>query len=488
MHHKPIQFKDLGLIYPHKICFQDFSGEIHFGERIALIGRNGSGKSTLLKMLAGLCSASAGEIKMPQDVRIGYLPQVIEECPDLSGGQRLNQALTKILSEDPNVLLLDEPTNHLDRRNRRSLMRMLLHYPGTLIIASHDTELINTVADTLWHIDLGKLTIFRGAYCDYQHMLKDKKASIEQELSRITREKKESHLALMREQERNKRSRVQGEKKIAQRKWPTIRSHSKLANAMTTGNQRLSQINHKKQQALEELSSLNLPETIKPKFKLNGLDHHKPLIRIQDASIAYEAFDVILEEIHFHLNGCERVALYGDNASGKSTFVKAILGDSHIKRTGEWTLPERNTIGYLDQHYQHLDCDETVLDLMKSQMPHASHAELRVHLNDFLFRKNEEVELQVKDLSGGEKARLSLALIAANPPKLLILDEVTNNVDLETRAHIIEVLREFPGAMLVISHDHDFLESIHIETRYHVHQGKIYHFNGEQSEGVYHDD
>lgn len=88
MHHKPIQFKDLGLIHPHKICFQGFSGELHFGERIALIGRNGSGKSTLLKMLAGLCPASAGEIKIPQDVCFGYLPQVIEESLNLSGGQR----------------------------------------------------------------------------------------------------------------------------------------------------------------------------------------------------------------------------------------------------------------------------------------------------------------------------------------------------------------------------------------------------------------
>lgn len=95
---------------------------------------------------------------------------------------------------------------------------------------------------------------------------------------------------------------------------------------MTTGNKRLSQINHKKQQALEELSSLNFPETIKPKFKLNGLNHHKPLIRIQDASIAYEAFDVILEGIHFHLNGCERVALYGDNASGSPPLSKRFWG------------------------------------------------------------------------------------------------------------------------------------------------------------------
>lgn len=487
MYHKPIQFKDLSLVYPHKICFQDFSGEICSGERIALIGRNGSGKSTLLKMLGGLCLASDDKIKILQDVHIGYLPQVIEECPDLSGGQRLNQALTKILSKDPNVLLLDEPTNHLDRRNRRSLVRKLLHYQGTLVIASHDTELINTVADTLWHIDLGQVTVFRGAYCVYQQMLEDKRALIEQELTRIAHQKKASHLALMREQERNKRSRVQGEKKIAHRKWPTIRSPTKLSSAMTTGNKRLSQINHKKQHLLEELSSLNLPETLKPQFKLNGLDYHKPLISIQDASIAYEAFDVILEEIHFHLNGCERVALYGDNASGKSTFVKALLGDSQIKRIGEWTLPQSNTIGYLDQHYQHLDRDETVLDLMKSQMPHASHAELRAHLSDFLFRKNEEVEIKVKYLSGGEKARLSFALIAANPPKLIILDEVTNNIDLETRTHIIEVLRQFPGAILVISHDHDFLESIHIETRYHLHCRRIHYFNEEQSEGAHYD-
>ncbi|HAT1595128.1 TPA: ATP-binding cassette domain-containing protein [Legionella pneumophila] len=486
MNHKPIQFKDLSLNFSHKSCFQNFSGEIHFGDRIALIGRNGSGKSMLLKMLCGLSLAPAGEIKVPCDVRFGHLPQVIEDYPDLSGGQRLNQVLSKILSDKPNVLLLDEPTNHLDSRNRRSLMRMLKYYPGTLIIASHDTEFINTVTDILWHIDLGQVIVFRGAYFDYQQMLEDKKASIKQELSRIAQQKKKSHLALMREQERNKRSRVQGEKKIAQRKWPTIRSHTKLGSAITTGNKRLSDICHKKQQLIEELSSLNLTEVIQPKFKLKGLEHHKPLIRIQDASIAYES-GVILKDIYFHLSGCERVALHGNNASGKSTFVKAILGDSQIKRTGEWAVPNCNTIGYLDQHYQHLNLNETVLDLMSSKMLHATYAEIRAHLNDFLFRKNEEVEIKVKSLSGGEKARLSLALIAAEPPKLLILDEITNNVDLETRTHIIEVLSIFPGAMLVISHDHNFLESIHIETRYQIHQGKLYGFSDAYLEVIHHD-
>ncbi|KTD36716.1 ABC transporter ATP-binding protein Uup [Legionella nautarum] len=474
MNHKPIQLKDLGLSYPQKICFESFSAQIHFGDRIALIGRNGAGKSSLLKMLASLYSASTGDIKLPQDVRLGYLPQVIEEFPNLSGGQRLNQMLTKILSENPNLLLLDEPTNHLDNRNRRALMRLLKHYPGTLIIVSHDTELINAVTDTLWHIELGKIRVFRGAYSDYQRMLFQKKNSIEQELILLSRQKNEAHLALMKEQERNKRSRIQGEKKIAQRKWPTVRSHTKLAKAMTTSDKRLSQLSHKKQQLLDDLSSLNQSEVLKPKFKIKGLEHHKPLIRIENASIAYGQGPLILEDIHFSLDAQERVALIGDNASGKSTFVKALLKAIQINRTGDWLVPPCHNIGNLDQHYQHLNPEETVFDLMIAKMPQA---EVRRHLNDFLFRKNEEVHLQVKHLSGGEKARLSLALIAANPPKLLILDEVTNNVDLETRAHIIAVLREFPGAMLVISHDKDFLESIHIETKYQIDQGKIHRFD-----------
>ena len=153
--------------------------------------------------------------------------------------------------------------------------------------------------------------------------------------------------------------------------------------------------------------------------------------------------------------------------------MRAILGDSQINKTGHWVVPARINLGYLDQHYQHLSSEETVLDLMMRALPQATHAEIRVHLNDFLFRKNEEVANKVKNLSGGEKARLSLALIAANPPKLLILDEPTNNVDVETQTHLIEVLSEFPGAMLVISHDKYFLEAIHIETKYQIYQGKI---------------
>lgn len=477
MPHKPIQFEELSLIYPHKTCFEGFSGQIQYGDRIAIIGRNGAGKSTLLKMLYGSLRPTEGEIKFPQEVNPGYLPQIIGDYQGLSGGQRLNHFLTKLLAANPNLLLLDEPTNHLDNRNRRSLIRMLKHYHGTLIIVSHDMEIINGVADTLWHIDAKRITVFSGRYQDYQQMLAKKKEFIEQQLDNLSKQRREVHLALMREQERNKRSRIQGEKHITHRKWPTIRSYTKLASSVRSGDKRLSQIREKKQTLFEQLSQLHQPEVIQPKFKLNSAKYHKAVIAIQDASVSHLNKPAVLSDINLQVNASERVALCGDNGSGKSTLAKAILDKPLLIKKGVWAVPDRDDIGYLDQHYDHLAIGKSVLDAMRDAMPKASDIEIREHLNDFLFRKNQEIQIFIEELSGGEKVRLSLALIAANPPKLLILDELTNNLDLETRAHVIQVLRQFRGAMIVISHDNDFLEAIHIGTKYLVHQGKIRRLN-----------
>lgn len=197
MSHKPVQLKNLELSFPQKVCFQDFSTEILDGSRIAIIGRNGSGKSSLLKILYGECTATEGEIIRPSDVSFAYVPQIIEDFNDLSGGQRLNKALTQAISLQPNVLLLDEPTNHLDKANRKSLMRMLQHYSDTLIIVSHDTELLRNCIDTLWHIDNGEIHIFSGNYDDYMAERRLKRASIETEISRFDRQKKDMHDKLM---------------------------------------------------------------------------------------------------------------------------------------------------------------------------------------------------------------------------------------------------------------------------------------------------
>lgn len=471
--HKPIQFKNLSFSLPHKTCFSDFDGQILYGSRIAIIGSNGCGKSTLLGILQGRIQPTDGDIHLPKDLMVGYLPQVIESFDDLSGGQRLNSALTQALIGEPSLLLLDEPTNHLDNSNRRSLMRMLRTFPGTLIVVTHDVELLQNTIDTIWHIDGGRIHVFSGNYDDYQREISIQRNSIEQELSALNHQKKNMHQSLMKEQGRAKNSRIRGEKHIQQRKWPTVRSATKVSNAVETSGLKQSAIRHQKQGLTDQLSALRLPELIKPKFALNAMVRNQALVSIAHGQVGYTENHVVLSDVNLNVGGSARVAFLGDNGSGKSTLIKAILGDPSLVKYGEWNTPSAHDIGYLDQHYVTLQPNKTVLEVITDALPRATYLEIRKHLNDFLFRKNEEVQAIVSSLSGGEKARLSLSQIAAKAPKLLILDEMTNNLDLETRAHVIDVLQAYPGAMIVISHDVDFLKAININTHYQINYGLI---------------
>ena len=473
MIHKPIQIKNLSLSFPHKTCFDDFNVQILYSSRIAIIGRNGSGKTTLLKILNGMVEPTSGDIGRTKDVVFGFVPQIIEDFDVLSGGQRLNAAMTQALSCDPNVLLLDEPTNHLDLHNRKSLMRMLQSYPGTLIVVSHDTELLRNCIDTLWHIDNGKIYVFSGNYDDYTRELRGRRASIEQELARLDRQKKDMHHALMKEQKRAAKSKARGEKSIHQRKWPTVVSNAKAGRAEETSGRKKSVIDHKKQDLTEAFSNLRLPEVIIPKFSLSSTSvGDRTILSISDGSIGYTGKEPLLQKISLLVRSRDRIAIQGDNASGKSTLIKAILDDASVIKLGNWTAPKIDDIGYLDQHYGTLSAEKTVLETIVELVPTWSHIEVRRHLNDFLFRKNEEVNSLVAQLSGGEKARLSLAQIAAKTPKLLILDEITNNLDLETRGHVIEVLKNYPGSLIVISHDADFLKEIGVDEKWMLENSK----------------
>lgn len=462
MTHKPIQCKGIGFSLPHKICFEPFNETIFYGQRIAIIGQNGCGKSTLLKMILGLIGPTDGAIVLPEDAVIGYVPQLIELFDSLSGGQRFHKKLTQALATFPNILLLDEPTNHLDRRNRHSLVRMLQSFEGTLIMATHDVELLTQVVDTIWHMEQGRLSVFRGSYEDYQQALAIQRRCIEQELSQLSKQKKIAHHALMKEQTRAKNSRLGGEKKINNKKWPTISSAAKMGRANETSHRKLREINHKKQLLQEQFSAIERPEIIKPNFSIQPDESGRVLVSISDGSIGFSK--PIVTSINLSIRSGDRIAIHGDNGSGKSTLVRAILGDKAIHKTGSWQAVAPELIGYLDQHYASLDPNKTVLEIIQDAnhglASQRSHAEIRKHLNDFLFRKNEEIHTRVACLSGGEKARLSLAQIAAKSPKLLILDEITNNLDLETRAHVIQILQEYPGAMIVISHDADFLLAV----------------------------
>ncbi|HJN37502.1 MAG TPA: ATP-binding cassette domain-containing protein [Gammaproteobacteria bacterium] len=470
--HAPIYLKDISLSFPHKNCFENFSNTIHPGVRIAIIGRNGCGKTSLLNILSQQLQPSSGQVSISSNLCIGHVEQTIHDFKDLSGGQRLNKKISEALAKSPHLLLLDEPTNHLDQENRKSLMRMLLGYQGTLILVSHDTELLRNCIDTLWHINQNKIDEFTGSYDNYRQHVAQNKLSLEKERSLLKRKQKQYHNNLMQEQKRAKKSKTYGEKKY---------SHDKLAlrNAQTQGqltcNKNKRFINDCRHALSSKLSELYQPETLVPKFSISSNDMgNSNLISIHEASIGYSKENIILKDISLTVSGKERVAIYGKNASGKSTLLKAIFDRDKFFTTGQWQLPHPHQIGYLDQHYCNLDPRLSIIGHLQQLKPRWDEREIREHLNDFLFRKNEEILPLSEHLSGGEKARLSLCLIAAKTPKLLILDEITNNLDLETKEHIAQILKTYPGSMIIVSHDKDFLYSINISTEYQLKNMSIF--------------
>jgi len=477
MAHSPVFLKDIALSFPHKTCFEGFSAEIHFGNRIGIIGQNGCGKTLLLKCIQGSMTPTSGFIHLPENLQVGYVPQMNENDTSLSGGERFNKALTNALSLDPNFLVLDEPTNHLDQHNRKSLMRMLQTFSGTLIVVSHDTELLRSCIDTLWHLDEGQINLFTGTYDDYVRDLSNKRSSIKQTIVRLKRQKQDIHHALMNEQIRAAKSKAKGTKSIHQRKWPTILSPTKVSRAQETSGRKKSAIEQKKQDLTVQLLNLRLPEIIVPKFSLSSASvGERNILSIQDGSIGYTEFEPLLKKISLSMGSRDRISVQGDNASGKSTLIKAILNDPNLVKTGNWYVPKIEDIGYLDQHYNTLSAKMTVYETISELVPSWTNIEVRRHLSDFLFRKNDEVNNCVVQLSGGEKARLSLAQIAALPPKLLILDEITNNLDLQTKQHVSQVLKVYPGAMIVISHESDFLDDIGIKNSYVIHNHLLLEF------------
>lgn len=468
--HKPIQIQNLSLSFSHKICFEHFNAQVIYGQHIAIIGRNGSGKTSLLNVLQGILECSCGDIKGLDNLKMGFVPQsTYLEKNALSGAQHFNAALTSALSLNPDILLLDEPTNHLDKHNRKTLMRYLKSYTGTFIVISHDTELLRHCVDTFWHIDNHEINVFSGSFDDYLREQNNQRISIERELNHFGKQKKEIHEALMKEQKRASKSHAKGEKSINQKKWPTIVSSTKASRASNSAGRKKAAIEHQKQTLMHKLSELRLPEIILPKFSLEASNlANKVLVSIYNASIGYPNKPLLIENFSLYIEGTSRIAIQGDNASGKSTLIKAILGINNIIKQGEWNLPSIQNMGYLDQHYHTLSCDKTVYETISELTPNWSHIEVRRYLNDFLFRTNDEVNHLVSKLSGGERVRLCLAQIGAKTPKLLILDEITNNLDLETKTHVIQVLKAYPGAMIIISHDTDFLEAIELSEFYEI--------------------
>lgn len=463
--HAQINICNLSIHFGSKILFDNFNSTIYSGQKIAIIGDNGCGKSTLLKQFAKINEQNQTEIIHANDLQIAYIPQIIDEYSLLSGGQRFNKLLSVALAGLPNLLLLDEPTNHLDLKNRKSLLNMLRNNPATQIVVSHDLELLRTV-DIIWHIHDGMVSVFCGCYDDYMQELVSAKDKLIMQLNELKKSKIAQHKKLMKEQERAKTSRLQGEKSIKQRKWPTVTSATKAMRANNTASANLAKLNSDRDSLNAELNQLWMPKEIKYSFVLPA-PCKSFTFTINDGECGYLDSEFQLSNINISLTDRDRIAIIGDNGSGKSTLVKAILNYNEIWRNGEWNIPSQDKIAYFDQHYSFLPTKLTVFNYIQS-LSNFTDQEIRVFLNEFLFCKNEDVHNKIINLSGGEKARLSLAAITLKTPALLILDEITNNIDLTTRTHIINVLNQYNGVIVVISHDEQFLKCIGINERFKI--------------------
>jgi ATPase subunit of ABC transporter with duplicated ATPase domains len=330
-------------------------------------------------------------------------------------------------------------------------------------MATHDRELLLGLPEIIWIIHAGRITVFRGSLADYEREAALRRQSILTQGHLLKREKAALHQSLMHEQERASKSRAAGERNSARKKWTKCAGNLKKMRAEKSRGGALQALSRKREDLSAQLAGLRPPEIIRPRFQLDSkAAGDKVIVSVRDGSVGYPG-RTVLRAVNLDVGSRQRLALTGPNGSGKTTLFRAILGEPGVIRGGRWRTPPPSDLGYLDQHYGNLELHRSALEIISEANPNWTGIEIRKHLSDFLFRKTKEVETAVAYLSGGERARLSLARIAARPPKLLLLDEITNNIDQETRRQVGAILSRYPAAMICISHDDDFLTEIEAE-------------------------
>lgn len=472
-HYKLISFNNISITYATKDLIHVFSNNIHENDRIAIIGNNGSGKTSLLDVISQKTSPSSGYLKYTKNISTIYIPQSFQILDGYSAGESLIFQIGKAISLNPDLLILDEPTNHLDTKNIDKLNNLLSRYHGMLILATHDEKIMSQHANKIWAIENGYVNEFNGTFDAYLREKESKQSKLQNDLENLKKQKKSVHMSLMKEQERSSKSVKNGLKNKKQGKWTKMIAKEKAGQAQNSFGDKQRNLRKSREDVSTKLSELVIPETITPKFHIShNMPKNQTILHIRDGSILYDTTP-ILHDINISLYSTDKMALLGHNGSGKTTFLKAILQNHSVITLGQWTTPTSAQIGYIDQNYNTLLAERTVIENLVCVAPSFDDRDLRRHLNNYLFRTNEDISKKAGVLSGGEKVRLSLCLLSANVPQLLILDEPTNNLDSMTLQHLLEVLSEYPGALIIASHNLEFLSKLHINTYYQIQSNGI---------------
>ena len=496
--------------------FDHASVSLPVGAKVGLVGRNGVGKTTLFKLILDQLHAGDGEIGYPKTARIASVDQEHPATPvtlldtvlaadeererltqsldtadpehlgeiyarlseigadrapsraaeilsglgfshadlarpmsEFSGGWRMRVALAAALFAEPDLLLLDEPTNYLDLEGALWLEARLKKYPNTAVIISHDREILNNSVDHILHLIDGKLDLYPGNYDNFEFQ-RAERARL-QESTRVKVDAQRAHLQSFVDRFRataSKATQAQSRLKMLA-KLPPV-------SAVTT----------------ESTAAFILPSPARPL--------PPPLVRLENVSAGYEPGKPILKHMNLRLDLDDRIGLLGVNGAGKSTFAKLIAGALEAQ-TGELRKDRRLKVGWFHQHQiEAMDPDDTPLEIIRRALPESTESARRARLAQWGLTY-QKVDTTVANLSGGERARLLLNLVAMEAPHLLILDEPTNHLDIDSRRALLDALNRYHGAVILITHDRSLMELV-ADRLWFAGDGTIAPFDGDMDD------
>lgn len=444
-----IEIKNVKKQYGEKVVFEIQDLKIQENEKIGIVGVNGSGKTTLFRMIMGEETYEEGSISYSG--KIAYIPQLIEieyTNNTLSGGEKTKQVIQEKMMEKADILLADEPSNNLDLDSIQALKKRLKAYQGTVLIISHDRDLLDTICTSILEINEGKVKKYKGNYTAYKQQKEQEERTKKREYDAYQQEKNRLEKAIhatkntakniKKAPKRMGNSEARLHKREAQEKAEKIQGKSK---ALQT---RWEKLKEKEKPKEEQKVIMKMP---------NQLVRSKYMIQGEKVTIQFKS-RTLLKEANFHLITNSKTALIGNNGCGKTSLVKKIIS----QKEDTIKINEQVKIGYFSQNLDILETDKTILENVLKDSIQDERTVRNILAN--LLIKGKEVEKKVAILSGGECVKVAIAKLLVSDANLLILDEPTNFLDIEAIEGLEKLLKEYQGTVLIITHDRKMIDAI----------------------------